>query len=96
LQRWKGSHTILAAHSQKHSGTDVVEITVQDDGPGVSASNSEKIFTPFFTTAKQAGGTGLGLSIVQALVVAHRGTIALEESPSGARFRIVLPVNHIL
>ena len=84
-------HVHLSAHPEKHAGRDLVEITVQDDGPGVSASDSDRIFTPFFTTARQSGGTGLGLSIVQALVVAHHGTIALEESPSGARFRILIP-----
>jgi signal transduction histidine kinase len=84
-------HVHLSAHPEKHAGRDLVEITIQDDGPGVSAADSSRIFTPFFTTARQSGGTGLGLSIVQALVVAHHGTIDLEESPSGARFRILIP-----
>lgn len=84
-------HVRFSAHSEKHEGKDLVEITVQDDGPGVSASDSDRIFTPFFTTARHSGGTGLGLSIVRALVVAHHGTIALEESPSGARFSILIP-----
>jgi signal transduction histidine kinase len=84
-------HVHLSAHPENHAGRNLVEITVQDDGLGVSASDSNRIFTPFFTTARQSGGTGLGLSIVQALVVAHHGTIALEESPSGARFRILIP-----
>ena len=70
-----------------------MEITVQDDGPGVSASDADRIFAPFFTTAKQSGGTGLGLSIVQALVTAHHGSIALAESPSGPRFRIQIPTD---
>ena len=59
----------------------------------MSAADTDKIFTHFFTTAKQSGGTGLGLSVVQALVTAHHGTIALAESGPGARFRILLPVN---
>jgi signal transduction histidine kinase len=84
-------HVHLSAHSENHAGRNLVEITVQDDGPGVSASDSNRIFTPFFTTARQSGGTGLGLSIVQALVVSHHGTITLEESPSGARFRFLIP-----
>jgi signal transduction histidine kinase len=84
-------HVHLSARPENNVGRDVVEITVQDDGPGVSAADAHRIFTPFFTTARQSGGTGLGLSIVQALVVAHHGTIALEESPSGALFRILIP-----
>jgi signal transduction histidine kinase len=89
-----GVHVHLSAHPENHAGRNLVEITVQDDGPGISESNSKRIFTPFFTTARQSGSTGLGLSIVQALVVAHHGTIALEESPSGARFRILIPVDN--
>ncbi len=56
-----GVHVNLSAHPEKHEERDVVEITVQDDGPGVSASDSDRIFTPFFTTARKSGGTGLGL-----------------------------------
>lgn len=82
----------LSAHRRRHAEKNLVEITVQDDGPGVSASDSGRIFAAFFTTARESGGTGLGLSIVQALVVAHHGTITLEKSPSGARFSILLPV----
>jgi signal transduction histidine kinase len=82
----------LSACPKNDAGKDLVQITVQDDGPGVSAADAHRIFTPFFTTARQSGGTGLGLSIVRALVVAHNGTIDLEEGTSGARFRIVLPL----
>ena len=62
-------------------------------GKGLPEQDLTRIFAPFFTTAKRSGGTGLGLSIVQAIVTAHHGTIALAENDSGARFRILLPVN---
>lgn len=88
-----GVHVHLSAHAEKQGGKDLVKITVQDDGPGVSPSDAERIFTPFFTTARQSGGTGVGLSIVQALVNAHHGSIALEESSEGARFVVLLPVD---
>jgi signal transduction histidine kinase len=68
-----------------------VEIIVQDDGPGVSEANASRIFTPFFTTARERGGSGLGLSIVKSLLAAHGGNIALEPSKSGARFKCRLP-----
>ncbi len=83
----------ISAHLKKVAKKDFVEIVIEDDGPGISKADADRIFTPFFTTAKQSGGTGLGLSIVQALVTAHHGSIALTESGSGARFCVLLPVN---
>jgi signal transduction histidine kinase len=81
----------LSGRWEKRGAAHFVEIAVQDDGPGVPLANAEKIFTPFFTTARQSGGVGLGLAVVQALLAAHRGTIVLEKSRSGALFHISLP-----
>jgi signal transduction histidine kinase len=67
-------------------------LRVANDGPGVSQANAERIFAPFFTTARKTGGTGLGLSIVQSLAAAHGGTLALEPSAAGASFRMELPL----
>jgi signal transduction histidine kinase len=66
-----------------------VELSVEDDGPGVPTDQREQIFQPFFTTKAQ--GTGLGLAIVHAIVTQHRGSLGLE-SPlgGGAVFRIRL------
>ena len=49
-------HVHISANLKKDGGKDLVEIAVQDDGPGVSAADADRIFTPFFTTAKQSGG----------------------------------------
>jgi signal transduction histidine kinase len=70
----------------------LLELDVQDDGPGISAGNRDKVFRPFFTTAREAGGSGLGLAIVQSLLRAHDGSISLEEAESGAHFRIRVPL----
>jgi len=87
------AHVHLSARPAGRDRADRVEIDVQDDGRGVSETDADRIFTPFFTTERESGGTGLGLSIVQAIVSAHRGTITLEKSASGALFRLVLPVS---
>jgi signal transduction histidine kinase len=82
-----GSHvTIDAAMTGER-----VEITVTDDGAGVSPENARHIFEPFFTTAREVGGTGLGLPIVQAMVAAVGGTIELVPTPKGACFHLILP-----
>ncbi|WP_426956851.1 sensor histidine kinase [Muricoccus radiodurans] len=66
-------------------------IQVEDEGPGISASNAARIFDPFFTTARGAGGTGLGLAIARSLLEGAGGTIELVPSARGAAFRITLP-----
>jgi len=70
----------------------VFMLDILDNGPGISQGNRDKVFRPFFTTARETGGSGLGLSIVQALLHAHGGLIALEPSDSGACFRVRVPM----
>ncbi|MBZ4194548.1 MAG: histidine kinase [Candidatus Contendobacter sp.] len=69
-----------------------VLIEISDNGPGISAANTARVFEPFFTTARQQGGTGLGLAVVKSLVIAHGGSIELGESSAGVRLRIRLPL----
>jgi signal transduction histidine kinase len=67
-----------------------VEITVSDDGPGLSPEQRAHLFVPGFTT--KSAGSGLGLTIVERIVHDHRGAIAAESGPEGGTtFRIVLP-----
>ena len=72
-------------------GEDQVELTVSDNGKGVSSGNREKIFEHFFTTRRDSGGTGLGLGICRALMTAHGGDITLADGGgSGAAFVVSL------
>ncbi len=67
-----------------------IEISVADQGEGISPQNLENIFNPFFTT--KAEGVGLGLAIVSKIVDEHHGKIATSSTPGqGATFRITLP-----
>jgi signal transduction histidine kinase len=81
----------ISTSSVRDRDADTVELVVSDDGDGISEANAAKIFTPFFTTARERGGSGLGLSIVRSLLEAHGGTIALATAQRGAEFRIRLP-----
>jgi two-component system osmolarity sensor histidine kinase EnvZ len=68
-----------------------VQVTVDDDGPGIPPERRESVFRAFESGA--AGGTGLGLTIARDIVRAHGGDIMLEDSPlGGLRARIRLPV----
>ena len=68
-----------------------VEITVQDNGIGMSAEQLQNLFTIFFST-KGSQGTGLGLFLTDRIIRQHGGQIAVESRPGlGSRFRMTLP-----
>ncbi|MGZ6123603.1 MAG: ATP-binding protein [Myxococcales bacterium] len=60
---------------------DRIELSVIDNGCGISKENLAHIFEPFFTTKPPGSGTGLGLSIVQELIAAQQGTVRVESEP---------------
>lgn len=78
--------------TDKTNGKTVCIVKIADNGPGISASNSEAIFEPFFTTTRNQGGSGLGLSVTRSLLHAHQGSIQLIPSSTGAVFEIALSV----
>jgi signal transduction histidine kinase len=68
-----------------------VKITFADTGVGVSESDAEKIFHPFFTRKSQ--GSGLGLAMSNQIVAFHGGHITLRKGAAiGATFDIYLPI----
>jgi PAS domain S-box-containing protein len=82
---------ILAA-ATKDLG-DSVEITIRDNGTGISSEVTRKMFSPFFTTKPPGEGTGLGLSISHDIIVKqHAGSIDVNSKLGEfTEFRIVLP-----
>jgi signal transduction histidine kinase len=72
-----------------------VTLTVADDGPGIPFDQQARIFERFTRLddgrARDAGGTGLGLAITHDVVVAHGGTIEVDNAP-GARFTVSFPL----
>ena len=86
-------HIRLAAQRRDHQ----LEITVDDDGPGIPEDRREDVFKAFFRLDEarnlDSGGVGLGLSISRDIVHAHGGEISLETSPlGGLRVGVLLPV----
>lgn len=76
---------------------DMVEICIDDDGPGIAPQHYDDVFRPFYrgeaSRNAKTGGVGLGLPIVQDIVLAHGGTVWLDKSPKGGlRVVIDLPV----
>ena len=71
---------------------DIIQIKVEDNGPGFNMSSVNQIFDPYVTTKPK--GTGLGLAIVKKLVEEHVGSIrAKNRKDGGAMISIRLPVN---
>lgn len=79
------------------STTAIGEITVADNGPGMTTAQAARVFERFYRTddarTRARGGTGLGLSIAASLAAAHGGDIIVDTQPGqGAAFHVRLPL----
>ena len=73
--------------------TEVLSLTVTDEGPGIPEANLDRIFEPFFTTKPAGKGTGLGLALAHAIAERHRGSLeAANAAERGAVFTLTLPL----
>ena len=73
-----------------------VELTVEDDGAGVTPADLPRLFDRFYRTDKsrRAGGSGLGLSIVRQVAELHGGSASVEPArPKGLRITVTLPAS---
>jgi signal transduction histidine kinase len=74
---------------------DMVELSVEDDGAGISPEARASLFVPYFST--KPGGSGIGLALARQIVLAHGGSIGSEDRASGGTlFRVVLPVGALI
>lgn len=77
------------------SRTDLVTLSVTDNGPGIPEALQESVFQRFTrgdeSRARTSGSTGLGLSIVAAVTQAHRGRVGLHSRPGETVFVVELP-----
>ena len=74
-----------------------IEVTVDDDGPGIPPDQREEVFRPFYrldpSRNPETGGVGLGLTIARDVMRGHGGDLVLTDSPlGGLRARLRLPV----
>jgi two-component system, OmpR family, osmolarity sensor histidine kinase EnvZ len=64
-----------------------IEISVDDDGPGIPSAQREEVFRPFArldaSRNSETGGVGLGLTIARDIARGHGGDIVLDQSPQG-------------
>jgi signal transduction histidine kinase len=93
ISAWAGTMEEDHGHRSEGPGnlpTLIVEIA--DDGPGIPAELTDRVFNAFFTTKAQ--GSGLGLAIVRKIIDAHDGRIDVASTAGqGTRFTVTLPVS---
>jgi two-component system NtrC family sensor kinase len=74
---------------------EVIEITITDNGNGMTTETINRLFEPFYTTKGVGEGTGLGLSISYGIVQKHKGALNVEsELGVGSRFLLRLFYDH--
>ena len=91
---------IGAQHPIELIASEMILLTVEDEGPGIPVELREKVFDKFFRVTAQAAalprsnGLGMGLAIVRGIVNAHGGRIRVESGRNGkgARFILTLPI----
>jgi len=88
-----GTHVAVTAGRRKNR----IEVTIDDDGPGMPPERYEDVFKPFFRLEQSrnpaTGGIGLGLTIARDVARSHGGDVTVEAAPGGGlRARVWLPV----
>lgn len=87
------SHTDKRVDIMTHTKGSILEIVVQDNGPGIPEEIRDKIFEPLFST--KSFGIGLGMSIVKNIMEKHHGGVRIEnQAQPGCRLVLWLPVSH--
>ncbi len=94
-----GKKVVVTARRTTDADDQVVELTVSDNGIGISAKELPRIFERFYRVdyarSRANGGTGLGLSIVKHIVAAHGGQVSVwSQQGQGSTFTIRIPEQH--
>ena len=85
----------IGIRSQYNQETDMIEVTVWDNGMGIPEDKHGRIFEAFFTTKSEGEGTGLGLHICRQIVEKCNGEIVLQlTNAKGTSFVVMLPIIH--
>jgi len=84
------------AHAAINVAPKAIEITIDDEGPGIPEQELARVFEPFYrieeSRNRETGGVGLGLAITQSIVQAHGGELILSNRPAGGlRAKMSLP-----
>ena len=88
----EGGRLRILTSNESQDGQELVQVVVEDDGPGMDEHTLAHAFEPFFTTKARGKGTGLGLATCHGIVLQNEGRIVIHSSPGrGARFEVLFP-----
>lgn len=88
-----GKGDTIRVATRRRRRAEAVEISVEDNGPGIPEAIRGRIFEPFFTTREVDEGTGIGLALSHRIVHSHEGSIRIDpRHDPGTRFVISLPI----
>jgi two-component system sensor histidine kinase KdpD len=94
-----GPHETFIDIEAERAPSEMVQISVEDQGPGIPSHLRERVFDKFFRasdgrgqSARDAGGIGMGLAIAKGIVEAHGGQIWIEDGANGHGTRVIFTV----
>lgn len=92
------SKVVVALQTSPSAGVRSVDLTVDDDGPGIDDADRQRIFERFVrldeARTRDEGGTGLGLAVVRSIAERTGGSVRVDRSPAGgARFVVSFPAD---
>jgi len=92
IEEFKANKDFTSNHPDVY-GTLFAHLIVSDNGSGISDTDKEQIFDPFYTTKEVGLGTGLGLSMTYGAIQSHGGVLEVESTlGEGSSFHIYLPL----
>jgi signal transduction histidine kinase len=90
------ANSLIAIEVSSRNGT--AKLSISDDGPGIAPAERTRVFERFVRLdsdrSRSGGGAGLGLAIVAEVVIAHGGTVTIDDRPGGGTKVIVVLPQH--
>ena len=87
-----GALIVITVRRKSIRGREMIEIGVQDSGPGITPERLATIWEPYVTS--KPGGTGLGLAIVRQTILAHHGLVSASSTAgAGTEVALALPID---
>lgn len=89
MEATEGQSERRMSESSRSTADDMVEVRIEDNGPGIMPKIAQNLFTAF--SSSKDDGLGVGLSICRAIIEQHKGKIWAETLPNGTAFCFTLP-----